>query len=84
MSDKPSQKDIDMSKLLGLLKERPDRVHALIVDHETVQSLLKSKGARELAHGLDPSETLKKAAKAAPDGSVGMFLHIQCLKGTNH
>jgi hypothetical protein len=58
--------DHGMGALLGLLKGRPDLVHALIFDHVQVKNLLKSRAARILVPGVDARKMLLRRVAGGP------------------
>jgi len=68
-----------MGELLGLLKTRPELVHALVFHHKKVKRLLKSKKARRLIPDEDMRNTLMQRID---DSKQDGFLHKDCLEGT--
>ena len=71
-----------MGELLGLLKTRPELVHALILDHKKVRSLLKTKEARRLIPSEKRRKAVHKRVDDAESGSPGLWLRVQCLQNT--
>jgi hypothetical protein len=66
-----------MGELLGVLKTHPHLVHALVFNPTSVNNLLKSRKARQLAAGVDTKRLLKHAANPQDGGAVAV-----CLRGT--
>jgi hypothetical protein len=74
-----------MGELLGLLKKRPELVHALVFHPTKVKSLLKSKSARKLIPGKNTRAFLHRVSGSEDGGPIALCSHKtahMCPKGT--
>ena len=66
------KRDKHMGAVLDLLKDHPELVRALIVDHVKVKRLLKTKAARALVAGVDLTKPLMKRGARAGRGPAAV------------
>jgi hypothetical protein len=69
--------DKGLEELLELLKTHPELIKELVFDPTSIQSLLESKAARQLALGVDAKKFLRYVA-----GSEDGYPIAQCLEKT--